>query len=221
MKISTKIGLIISSQGSTIKTAHQILIKNNIQFDFVVITDRKCGIEDWVQKNNIIHHQIEYTSNIDFSIQAFKIFKKHSCKNILLFYSRIITTPLIEDLHVYNIHPTILPSFKGVSGFRESTNHGSKFIGATLHKVNEEIDSGEILAQIVTPILYEDTFEDLQRVSHFQKVYLTLLFLEKKELWNKEILSFTSHAREYLANPKIYDKNLLSSLQDFKLEIIH
>lgn len=57
---------------------------------------------------------------------------------------------------VLNIHPALLPSFKGAHGQRDAVNYGVRISGATVHFADEEFDRGPIIIQAAVPVLPED-----------------------------------------------------------------
>jgi len=63
---------------------------------------------------------------------------------------------------VINIHPSLLPSFKGAHAIQQAFDAGVKITGCTVHLVRLEVDSGPILMQAAVPILPDDTLETLQ-----------------------------------------------------------
>jgi phosphoribosylglycinamide formyltransferase 1 len=70
-------------------------------------------------------------------------------------------------LGVLNIHPALLPSFPGLHAVRQALEHGAKVSGCTVHLVDEETDTGPILAQAAVPVLDADTEESLAaRIQH-------------------------------------------------------
>jgi phosphoribosylglycinamide formyltransferase-1 len=78
-------------------------------------------------------------------------------------WMRIVTPVLIEAFpnKILNIHPSLLPSFKGVKAVEQALAAGVKITGCTVHLVVPEVDSGTILCQAAVPILTEDTPESL------------------------------------------------------------
>ena len=62
---------------------------------------------------------------------------------------------------VVNIHPSLLPSFPGLEAWQQALDYGVKHTGATVHFVEQGIDSGAIIAQETVPILDNDTSEKL------------------------------------------------------------
>lgn len=83
---------------------------------------------------------------------------------IMAGWMRIVTAVLIEAFpdRVINIHPSLLPSFKGAHAIDQAFQAGVKITGCTVHLVRLEVDSGPILMQAAVPILPDDTLETLQ-----------------------------------------------------------
>ncbi len=66
-------------------------------------------------------------------------------------YMRIITSELLDAYpdRIMNVHPSLLPAFKGAHAIEQALAYGVKYFGVTIHLVNEELDSGAILDQAV------------------------------------------------------------------------
>ncbi len=82
-------------------------------------------------------------------------------------FMRLLTSWFVENWRdrLINIHPSLLPAFKGLDTHRRAIEAGVRFTGATVHYVRAEMDTGPILAQAVVPVLPDDTPEHLaQRV---------------------------------------------------------
>jgi phosphoribosylglycinamide formyltransferase-1 len=62
---------------------------------------------------------------------------------------------------ILNVHPALLPAFPGLEAQRQAFEHGVKVSGATVHLVDEGLDSGPIVAQEAVPVLSSDTEETL------------------------------------------------------------
>jgi phosphoribosylglycinamide formyltransferase-1 len=78
-------------------------------------------------------------------------------------FMRIVKGKLMEEYRgkMLNIHPALLPSFKGLDGARQALEYGVRFSGCTVHFVDEGIDSGPIIVQRVVPVRPDDTPEEL------------------------------------------------------------
>jgi phosphoribosylglycinamide formyltransferase 1 len=82
---------------------------------------------------------------------------------VLAGYMRVVKAPLLQAYpdRILNIHPSLLPKFKGLAAWRQALEAGEKEAGCTVHLVNAEIDGGRILAQARVPVLPDDTDESL------------------------------------------------------------
>jgi phosphoribosylglycinamide formyltransferase-1 len=60
-------------------------------------------------------------------------------------------------MRLLNIHPSLLPSFPGLEAQRQALEYGVKFSGCTVHLVDENLDAGPILAQVIVPVRDDDT----------------------------------------------------------------
>ncbi len=74
-------------------------------------------------------------------------------------YMRLLTTGFIERWHdrIINIHPSLLPAFRGLNAHAQALAAGVKISGCTVHVVRPEVDSGPIIAQAAVPVLPDDT----------------------------------------------------------------
>lgn len=82
---------------------------------------------------------------------------------ILAGYMRVVKEPLLSAYpqRIINIHPSLLPNFKGLRAWEQALNAGVRETGCTVHFVNQDIDAGKIIAQQRVPVLDGDTPETL------------------------------------------------------------
>jgi len=72
-----------------------------------------------------------------------------------------------------NTHNALLPAFPGMHGPRDALDYGVKVTGATLHFVDEGVDTGQIIAQVAVPVLETDTEETLtERIKEVERAQL-------------------------------------------------
>ena len=82
---------------------------------------------------------------------------------ILAGYMRVIKNPSAFPAPMINVHPSLLPKYKGLHAVEQAMESGDKETGCTVHYVNEELDGGEIILQGKVPILPDDNVESLTK----------------------------------------------------------
>lgn len=83
-------------------------------------------------------------------------------------YMRKLTPVMLNAFpdRVLNLHPALLPSFKGAHAIQEAYDAGVKVTGVTVHFANEDYDKGPIVAQRAVPVREDDTLDDLEMRIH-------------------------------------------------------
>ena len=64
---------------------------------------------------------------------------------------------------IINVHPSLLPKYKGLHAVEQAMESGDKMTGCTVHYVNKELDGGEIIKQATVPIFETDTLQELTK----------------------------------------------------------
>ncbi len=87
---------------------------------------------------------------------------------VLAGFMRILTSSLVKHYkgRIMNIHPALLPSFKGRHGIKEALDYGVKITGVTVHFVDEGVDTGPIILQEAVRVEDEDDEETLASRIH-------------------------------------------------------
>lgn len=173
-----RVGVIGSSGGSALKAAVQIYESSAQSIQLVILTDRDCGLSTWARSINCTFLQRPYNSAESFSAWADAEFERHGCADVILFYTRRVAAPLIDNRNVWNIHPALLPSFPGLHSLADARRAGVSLFGATLHRVDATLDTGPIKVQICSPMPATNCVPRSERLSYIHKVWLTLIWLE-------------------------------------------
>ncbi|MDD2688843.1 MAG: phosphoribosylglycinamide formyltransferase [Candidatus Omnitrophica bacterium] len=87
---------------------------------------------------------------------------------VLAGFMRMLSPELVAEFRnkIINIHPALLPSFKGSSAIKDAFDYGVKVTGVTVHFVDENMDSGPIILQQAVGIKESDTLESLEKKIH-------------------------------------------------------
>ncbi|MFT6084707.1 MAG: phosphoribosylglycinamide formyltransferase-1 [Alphaproteobacteria bacterium] len=195
------IAILISGTGSNM----EVLIKAT-QGDGDSLAHIACVISDKVDAKGLLTAQelgiktyfidpSGYESKQAYEAILHQTFLKHHIDFICLAGFMRLMSAYLCDLwqhKMINIHPSLLPAFKGLDTYQKAIEAGVKFSGCTVHYVSEKMDSGKIIAQAVVPVLWNDTPNMLAKriLSAEHKLYpLTLKALCNEELYN-QTLSF-------------------------------
>ena len=82
---------------------------------------------------------------------------------VLAGYMKLVGDPLLTAYEgkMINIHPSLLPSFKGLNAQQQALDYGVKITGCTVHYVTQEMDAGPIILQAAVPVMDDDSVESL------------------------------------------------------------
>lgn len=100
----------------------------------------------------------------DFDAELVEILRAHQVDLVCLAgFMRLLSPVFVRAFpgRIVNIHPALLPAFPGLEAQRQAWEHGVKVSGATVHLVDEGLDSGPIVAQEAVAVLSSDTPETL------------------------------------------------------------
>lgn len=83
-------------------------------------------------------------------------------------YMRLVSDGFIARFRnrMINVHPSLLPAFKGAHAVRDALEYGAKVVGVTVHFVTEDMDAGPIILQDTLAVHEDDTVESLLERVH-------------------------------------------------------
>jgi len=111
----------------------------------------------------------DFSSKDDFEREIVELLKEsHIDLVVLAGFMRILGPVLIRAYknRILNIHPALLPSFKGAHGIKDAFDYGSKITGVTVHFVDDQMDHGPIVLQEAIKVEENDTLESLEEKIH-------------------------------------------------------
>tara|TARA_B100002052_G_C15840157_1_gene579771 strand:+ start:82 stop:591 length:510 start_codon:yes stop_codon:yes gene_type:complete len=121
---------------------------------------KKCGAAKRAAKFGIPHCRISHKDE-DKMIQLFEVYQVDLI--ILAGYMRVIKNPSAFPAPMINVHPSLLPKYKGLHAVEQAINADETVTGCTVHYVNEDLDGGEIIMQGEVPILPDDDIQSLTK----------------------------------------------------------
>ena len=167
--MSKKIGVVVSGRGSNLQSIIDHIAEGKLNVEIaVVVSDHKeafaleraakAGIPTAVVERKGCKDKAEFEDKIDAALQ-----EAGAEVVVLAGFMRILTGHFISrwEHKIINIHPALLPSFKGLDAQGQAVDYGVKVAGCTVHFVDEGTDTGPIILQKVVPVLDDDTEETL------------------------------------------------------------
>lgn len=130
---------------------------------FALERARRSGIEA------IYINPKDFSSGEEFDKEAIKHLQRHKVELVVLAgFMRLLSSYFVDQYtnRILNIHPALLPSFKGTEGIKDAWDYGVKVTGPTVHFVTGELDAGPIIIQKPVVVEEDDTMDTLEEKIH-------------------------------------------------------
>jgi phosphoribosylglycinamide formyltransferase-1 len=176
-----KIAVLVSGNGTNLQAiidsvnkgyipAKLALVLSDEAKAFALERARKAGIETAALDKR------DYKSREDFDREIARRLKAKGVGLVVLAgFMRLLSPYFVKEYRsrIINIHPALLPSFKGAHGVKDALDHGAKVTGVTVHFVDEHLDNGPIILQKAVEVREDDTEETLLERLHREehKIY--------------------------------------------------
>ena len=158
----------ISGTGSNLKS----LVKfsktkiSPISINFIVSNNSKAKGLNYAKKFKIKKKVLNFKNKKLSENKLLSILRKNNVDLICLAgFMKILSGKFIKKLNktILNIHPSLLPKYKGLNTHYRAIQNKDKYSGATVHIVNEKLDSGKIILQKKVKILKSDSRKSLEK----------------------------------------------------------
>ena len=133
---------------------------NKHEVVLMIHNTKQCGAVKRAAKFGIPHVRVPHKDE-EKMIELFKVWRVDLI--ILAGYMRVIKNPSAFSAPMINVHPSLLPKYKGLHAIEQALNSSDDVTGCTVHYVNEELDGGEIILQGEVPILPNDDIVSLTK----------------------------------------------------------
>lgn len=170
MKVNRlRLGVLASGRGSNLQViidaseygkldAEVVVVISDISDAYAIERAAKHGIPGFHINPKDFKDRKEYEEAIVNKL------REHDVKLVILAgYMRLVTNVLINafDGNIMNIHPALLPSFKGLHAQQQALEYGVRYSGCSVHFVTIDVDGGPVILQAVVPVFDNDTEETL------------------------------------------------------------
>ncbi len=166
-----KIGVLASGNGTNFQELINLSEKGELDVDIKILITNKddAGCIKRAESVKIPHKIIKGKDFLEkelFELEIINTLIDYDVELIVMAgWMKIVSSLFINKFKnkIINIHPSLLPSYKGASAIKDSILNGSKITGCSVHFVDEEVDSGSLIMQAALPILNNDNIESLSK----------------------------------------------------------
>ncbi|MBE9503063.1 MAG: phosphoribosylglycinamide formyltransferase [Proteobacteria bacterium] len=199
-KETIKIAVLASGRGSNFIAIADAISRGEINADiaFLFSNSKEAKAIEAAEKRGIKTKVVDSRSlsKEEYDKKLIEVLTEEEIDLVLLAgYMKIVGKALIETfpLRIMNIHPSLLPSFKGLHAQRQAIEYGVKVSGCTVHFVDEGMDRGPIIIQSAIPVLDDDTAESLSN----------RILIEEHRLYAKAVKLF-AHGKLRVEGRKVF-----------------
>ncbi len=210
--------VLISGTGSNLQAIIKAINEQTINAEIKAVICNKISAKglEHAERENITTHVIEhnrYPSREDFDQAMIEVIQPLKPDLVILAgFMRILSKHFIKQFkdRLINIHPSLLPKYKGLHTHRQALENNDENHGASVHYVSDELDGGPVVIQVVVPVLENDNIDTLaQRVlKEEHKIYPAAIKLhcENKITFNKNQILVDGKA---IPTPMLWENNTL------------
>ncbi len=162
------IAVFISGQGSNLRNLIKFQNKKNSKYkiDLIISNNSKAKGLIYSKQFKIKKKIIIYSNTKNAEKKILIHLKKNNIKFICLAgFMKVLSKNFIKSFNskIINIHPSLLPKYKGLNTHQRAINNNDRYSGCTVHYVSAKLDSGKIIMQKKVKILKKDTPKSLAK----------------------------------------------------------
>lgn len=172
LKKKKKVGVLISGSGTNLQSLIDYTQNPNncSSAEIVLVLSNVDGVEGLIRASRagiptkVLSHK-NFKKRVDFDMAVHAILKESGVEIVCLAgFMRIVSKEFVKlwQGNLLNIHPAILPAFKGMDAHRQVLEKGAKITGCTVHFVEAEVDAGAIIQQAAVRVDPDDDEKSLQ-----------------------------------------------------------
>lgn len=164
-----RVAVLISGTGSNLQALIESTQDPNSSSHIVVVISNKAAVAGLEKAERagiptrVINHKL-YKNRVEFDNAVDQVLEEFSTDIVCLAgFMRILSGPFVRKWNgkMLNIHPSLLPSFKGANAHEQALEAGVTVTGCTVHFVSEDVDAGQIILQEAVPVKRGDTVATL------------------------------------------------------------
>ena len=167
-KLKYNIAVFISGKGSNLKSIIKYSKHKKTCYKVRIVISNKEKVNGLLiaKKYNIENYFIDFTKSKRLGNKVINILKKNNINLVCLAgFMKVLPPYFIKSYNgkIINIHPSLLPKYKGLNTHKKAILNGEKFTGCTVHFVNRYLDSGKIIFQKKVLINKNDNAKSIEK----------------------------------------------------------
>ncbi|MDA9743912.1 phosphoribosylglycinamide formyltransferase [Candidatus Pelagibacter sp.] len=160
--------IFISGRGTNLRSLIKYSKTKKSLIRIVLVVSDKFNAKglNYANKSKIDNIVIKYSNRKNFEERLLKLLKRNNVDLICLAgFMKIISSNFIKKFYkpILNIHPSLLPKYKGLNTHNRVIQNKDKYSGATVHYVNDKLDSGKVILQKKVKVLKSDDVRSLEK----------------------------------------------------------
>jgi phosphoribosylglycinamide formyltransferase-1 len=167
--LNRRLGVLISGRGSNLQAIIDAVRDRRLDATIAVVVSDRADAAGLVRARHAgidaIHlNPRDHADRHAYDSAIVEMLRQHQVGLVCLAgFMRLVGRPLLDAFpnRILNIHPSLLPAFRGLDAQRQALEHGVRVSGATVHFVEAELDAGPIVLQAAVPVHEDDTVETL------------------------------------------------------------
>jgi len=173
------------------------------------VSYKNCGFSKIAKEWNITCSILSKSSISSYLIKEFG-----NNKNVIIInFSKLIFSSSFSNLFLnraFNCHPSLLPSFKGLTAINDNLNSNSLFIGCSIHRIENDVDGGQCIIQSCSPFNPKQTFKYNRNIIFNLQLNILLQFVK----WTISDRLKLKNNRCYISNSSFELSNYSPNLDD-------
>jgi phosphoribosylglycinamide formyltransferase-1 len=129
------------------------------------VSDRQCPAIEKAIHHGVRADVILESRKHEFCMRLLEYLEVRQIDYVISFFTKLFVGDLLKVYRdrIINLHPSLLPAFKGMNGFHDAVNYGARYVGSTIHFIDQNMDAGKTIMQTVCPL---DVNKDIHQIRH-------------------------------------------------------
>lgn len=169
-----KIGVLVSGSGTNLQAIIDRIADGSLNAEVALVVSSRPGVRGIERAQAaglpvLVMEKSEYAEPEAADAKIASALKEAGCEYVIMAgYMRMVRKPLLDAYpgRIVNLHPALLPSFKGAHAIQDAFDYGVKVTGVTVHFADDKYDCGPIIAQRALPVQEDWDVDTLEAHIH-------------------------------------------------------